>query len=105
MLTPITRDRYDYAGKAQTRTPINPTGIDLHVGHVGPLAYDNADTDSPIVHHYMVLWTHAGTDRHNRLAGGRSASTYGFQLTVASGTRAGCLWAIDLVRDLMTRAE
>lgn len=105
LLAPITRDRYDYAGRAQIKTVVNPHGIDLHVGQVGSVAHDNPASDNPTAHPYMVLWTQAATDRHTRLAGGRSVSTFGFQLTVAAGTRQGALWALDNVRAVMTRAR
>lgn len=101
LLAPITRNRYDYVGQAQAKTAVNPAGIDLHVGDVGAVANAPDGTAAP----YMVLWTQSGTDTHTRLAGGRSITTYGFQLTVAAGTRTGALWAIDRVRTVTARAR
>lgn len=105
ILKPITRDRYDYIGSIVDTTSVNTNGIDLHVGQVGQVAHDNAGTEHPTAHHYMVLWPHAGVDRHERLSGGTSLTTWGFQLTVASGTFDGAQWALSKVRAALSRAR
>lgn len=107
LLAPVTRDRYDYAGPdAVTKTPVNPVGIDLHDGMVGRVAHNPAPpVGDGLVAHYMELVVHPRTDRHTRVAGGSSVAGFGFSLNIASGTRAGALWAIDQVLTVTTRAR
>ena len=106
LLAPITRDRYDYAGPTVKKIAVNPTGIDLHDGKVGQAAMNPAPpVGDGTVAHYMELVVHPRTDRHTRASGGASQGTFGFSLTVASGTRAGALFAIDKVLTVTSRAR
>lgn len=101
LLAPVVRDVYTYTADAQEVTGLNPTGIDLHMEDVRTVAQSPDGSASP----YMVLWPQAGTDLHPRMSRGRSATTWGFQLTVAAGSRRGCLWALDLARGQLQRAR
>ena len=101
LLAPITRDHYTYAGDTATHVDrVNPTGLDLHDGHVGPVAKAPDGTAAP----YIALATHPRGDRHTRLTGGTSMGTYTVSLTVAAGTPRGLRGALDRVMPLLARA-
>lgn len=101
LLAPVTRDRYSYAGTiALTKVPINPTGLDLHDGHVGTIAKAPDGTAAP----YMALAPHPRGDRHTRLSGGASMGTYDLALTIAAGSPQGVRWGLDRVMPLLARA-
>lgn len=105
-LAPITRDRYDYTGTAVDKITVNPTGIDLHDGKIGTVALNPGPPQGDgTVAHYMGLTIHPRADRHTRITGGSSQALFGFSLVVASGSRAGALWAIDKVTTHLQRAR
>lgn len=99
LLAPATRDRYTYTGKTATKTAVNPTGLDLHDGHVGAVAAAPDGTAAP----YMALAAHPRGDRHTRLAGGTSMGTFDIALTVAAGSPRSVRWALDRVMPLFSR--
>lgn len=101
LLAPVTRDRYTYTGTAAKVTAVNPAGIDLHDGDVRTVATAPDGT----AHHYMVLHVQPRTDEHRRFAGGTSQGTFGFRLTIASGSPRGARWATDQVTALLHRAR
>lgn len=101
LLAPITRDLYTYTGNAQTVTPVNATGIDLHIDDIRTVALGPDGTARP----YMVLYPQAGSDRHTRLSGGRSLTVWGFQLTIAAGSPHAVRSALNLVTTRLARAR
>lgn len=101
LLATITRDHYTYTGTAQSVESVNPYGIDLHVDEIRTAALDPDGTAHP----YMVLYPDAGSDRHTRLAGGRSVTSWGFQLTVAAGSPHAARAALNLVTNTLARAR
>lgn len=101
LLEPLTREKFTYTANTQRREMVNASGIDLHIADVREVNVGPDQTAIP----YMVLWPEGGTDRYTRLAGGRSITRYGFQLTVAAGSFNGCRWALDKVQGVLGRAR
>lgn len=101
LLAVVTREKFTYTGNAQHRELVNESGVDLHIAEVREVNLGPDKTAIP----YMVFWPEGGADRYTRLAGGRSLSRYGFQLTIAAGSFMGCRWAMDKVCPLLSRAR